>query len=122
MSIQEYNEYVVNKIREIATDRGLSLTKVEEALNYGNGSIGKWKSARKFAPYDRIVAIASYLGVSVETLTGEKETPAPADTDADEALKFALWGDASSDMDADDLDDVRRYAAFIRERKNRGKK
>lgn len=119
MSIQEYNEYVVDKIREIATARGLSLTKVEEALNFGNGSIGKWKGARKFAPYDRIVAIASYLGVSVETLTGEAETPAPADADADAALKFALWGDASSDMDADDLDDVRRYAAFLKEKKGK---
>jgi len=122
VSIQEYNEYVVNKIREIATDRGLSLTKVEEALNFGNGSIGKWKSARKFAPYDRIVAIASYLGVSVETLTGDKETPAPADADADAALKFALWGDASHELSDEDLDDVMKYAAYVLERKQKGKK
>ena len=119
MSVQEYNEYVVNKIREIATDRGLSLTKVEEALNYGNGSIGKWKSARKFAPYDRIVAIASYLGVSVETLTGDKETPAPADADADAALIFGLYGDVTIDIDPEELEDVRRYAAFLREKKGK---
>ena len=35
---------------------------------------------------------------------------------SDEELKFALWGDCT-DVSDDDLDDVRRYAAFVRERK-----
>lgn len=35
---------------------------------------------------------------------------------SDSELKFALWGDCDEISD-DDLDDVRRYAAFVRERK-----
>ena len=37
---------------------------------------------------------------------------------SDESIMFALWGDTSNITD-DDLEDVKRYAAFIRERKRR---
>lgn len=37
---------------------------------------------------------------------------------SDDDIKFALWGDTSNITD-DDLEDVKRYAAFIRERKRR---
>ena len=36
----------------------------------------------------------------------------------DNALMFALWGD-TTEMDEDDLEDVKRYAAFVRERKQK---
>ena len=111
--------FPVDNIRKACKERGTSLAEVERALGIGNGVIARWGKSKGSPPYDRIVAIASYLGVSVETLTGEEETPAPADADADAALKFALWGDASSDMDDGDLDDVRRYAAFLKEKKGK---
>ena len=37
---------------------------------------------------------------------------------SDDDIMFALWGD-SDDVDEDDLDDVKRYAAFVRERKKK---
>ena len=37
---------------------------------------------------------------------------------SDDDIMFALWGD-SDDVDKDDLDDVKRYAAFVRERKKK---
>ena len=37
---------------------------------------------------------------------------------SDDSIMFALWGD-TSDITEDDLEDVKRYAAFIRERKRR---
>lgn len=40
---------------------------------------------------------------------------------SDEDLKFALWG-GTDDIDDDDLEDVRNYAAFVRERKKRQNK
>lgn len=43
------------------------------------------------------------------TKTGERSV-------SDDELKFALWGDCQ-DIDEADLEDVRRYAAFVRERK-----
>ena len=64
--------------------------------------------------------IATYFGVSVGYLLGTETEipPAPATgrkiDDAD--LMFALWGD-TSEVTEEDLEDVRRYAAFVRERK-----
>lgn len=64
--------------------------------------------------------IASYFGVSVGYLLGEETEKAPAGNGkrsvSDEELKFALWGDCQ-DVSDDDLADVLRYAAFVRERK-----
>ena len=51
---------------------------------------------------------------SVKTEKAPTETGERSVSDAE--LKFALWGN-SEDMDDDDLADVRRYAAFVRERK-----
>lgn len=64
--------------------------------------------------------IASYFGVSVGYLLGEETEKAPAGDGkrsvSDDELKFALWG-SCEDVDDDDLADVRRYAAFVQERK-----
>lgn len=64
--------------------------------------------------------IAAYFGVSVGYLLGEETEKAPANDGkrsvSDDELKFALWGDCQ-DVSDDDLADVLRYAAFVRERK-----
>ncbi len=61
--------------------------------------------------------IASYFGVSVGYLLGTEEAEAaPPAKITDAELKFALWGD-SDEIDDADLEDVRRYAAFVKERK-----
>lgn len=39
-------------------------------------------------------------------------------TISDKEIMFALWGD-TTDVDEDDLEDVKRYAAFVRERKKK---
>lgn len=50
----------------------------------------------------------------------EKKTPTPGGERAvsDKEIMFALWGD-TTDVDESDLEDVKRYAAFIRERKKK---
>lgn len=50
----------------------------------------------------------------------EKKTPTPVGerTVSDKEIMFALWGD-TTDVDESDLEDVKRYAAFIRERKKK---
>ena len=67
--------------------------------------------------------LANYFGVSVDYLLGnepKEKTPTVQDgrSVSDDDIMFALWGDAK-DVDKDDLDDVKRYAAFVRERKNK---
>lgn len=69
-----------------------------------------------------LMKIAEYFNVSVDyLLTGEETKKALTDGErkvSDDDIMFALWGD-SDDVDKDDLDDVKRYAAFVRERKKK---
>ncbi len=63
--------------------------------------------------------IAEYFGVTTDfLLTGNEKAPTPEGERkiSDDDIMFALWGD-SDDVDKDDLEDVKRYAAFVRERK-----
>lgn len=67
--------------------------------------------------------IADYFSVSVDRVLngpGTKKAPTQEGERAvsDDDIMFALWGD-SDDVDEDDLDDVKRYAAFVRERKKK---
>ena len=109
----------IQYVREICKERGIPVSRLERDCGFANGYLNPQK-LRKL-PYDRAVIIAQYLDLSIDyLLTGESRKQPPADpgrgpiTDAE--LKFALWGDSET-MDDQDLADVRRYAAFVRERK-----
>lgn len=70
-----------------------------------------------------LIKIAEYFNVSIDyLLTGEETKKAPTQEDertiSDKELMFALWGD-SQNVDESDLEDVRRYAAFVEERKKK---
>lgn len=56
----------------------------------------------------------------LDRLSPPKKKPAPFGERVinDEDIMFALWGDAS-DISKEDLEDVKRYAAFIRDRKKK---
>lgn len=106
------------RIEALRKERGISQGKLEKALGFSNGSVSKWKHSMPTP--ERLQKLAEYFGVSVDYLLGEETKKAPTPegerniSDAD--IMFALWGD-TTDMDKDDLEDVMRYAAFVRERK-----
>lgn len=107
----------VERVKTICKERKIAISKLERDLGYANGYIGQLRKGT--FPAERLSEIAIYLSVSPEYLmTGEKKAPTVSGERAmsDEELKFALWGDCQ-DVDENDLEDVRRYAAFVRERK-----
>lgn len=53
-----------DKIRLLAREKGLSLTKLEEILGLGNGTIGKWAHQKPLA--ENLKKVADYFGVSIE--------------------------------------------------------
>lgn len=56
----------VDLIRTLAKSKGLSLTKLEEILGFGNGTIGKW--TKQSPSCDKLAAVANYLSVSLDYL------------------------------------------------------
>jgi hypothetical protein len=80
-------------------------------LNNGRSKDLSKPNAQKFA---------DILGITLDEVYGEDTKKAPTNEGerviSDDDIMFALWGD-SDDVDKDDLDDVKRYAAFVRERK-----
>ena len=70
------NVKTVETVRALCKKKKTSLTRLEEKLGFSNGYIGKMAKRPSSPPYDKLVAIANELGVTVADLTGEKENPA----------------------------------------------
>lgn len=74
------NAKTVEIIRALCKKKKTSLTRLEEKLGFSNGYIGKMAKRPSSPPYERLVAIANELEVTVSDLTVEKENPASVNT------------------------------------------
>ena len=105
---------------DLCKKNGISCKKAAEDIGLSNSITTKWKKTGATPGGDTLNRIAAYFGVRTDYLLGKKTEKASTENGerqmSDEELKFALWGDCT-DVSDDDLDDVRRYAAFVRERK-----
>lgn len=117
----------VDRIRELCQQRGISITKLESALGYGNGSISK--PSTNAMRSDRLMTIANYLGVSMEYLmTGkdwEWEAATPAEIEffeKDAATPQPLTKreeellEVFHKLSADQQEEVLRYGQFLYEK------
>lgn len=102
----------------LCTRMGKKPGAVAEELGINKSNVTNWKKNGYTPRGDALQRIADYFGVTIDALLGqEKGESVPAGrTVSDEDIMFALWGD-TTDIDQDDLEDVKRYAAFVRERK-----
>lgn len=102
----------------LCQSKGISCKRAAEDMGLSNSITTKWKKTGATPSGDTLHRIAEYFGVTVDYLLGKEKAPTVTGervlTDAE--LKFALFGDCE-DVSDDDLADVRRYAAFVRERK-----
>lgn len=109
-------------IDALLQERGISGAKMSADLGMSRSFMTELRKGRaKSIKAETAQKIADYFGVSTDYLLGKEENKkAPTEPGerkmSDAELKFALWGDCE-DVDDDDLADVRRYAAFVRERK-----
>ena len=114
MSNSFFNRYV-----ELCKTTGETPNSVAKIIGASSGSVTAWKNGTE-PRYSTVLKIAEHFSVSVDYLLGKENEKAPTVSGeramSDEELKFALWGDCQ-DVDENDLEDVRRYAAFVRERK-----
>lgn len=110
-----------DKFKELCDARNISCNKAALEIGLSNATPTKWKKTGATPTGETLQRIADYFGVSESYLLGKEnaeKTPTTVGERqiSDSDLKFALWGDCE-DIDDADLADVRRYAAFVRERK-----
>lgn len=105
---------------ELCEKKGVAPTRAALEMGLSKATPTSWKNKKITPQAAQLQKIASYFDVSIDYLLGAETEKAPIQKDErsinDDDIKFALWGDAT-DIDDDDLEDVRRYAAFVRERK-----
>ena len=106
----------------LCKEKGVAPTRAALDIGLSKSAPIKWRTTGATPNGETLNKIAEYFSVSVSVLLGEetKKAPTPEGERAvsDDDIMFALWGD-SDDVDEDDLDDVKRYAAFVRERKKK---
>lgn len=79
----------VELIRTLARQKGVSLTKLEEILGFGNGTIGKW--VKQSPSCDKLSAVANYLSVSIDYLYYGKEKSSSSELSEEEQKCIDLF-------------------------------
>jgi len=101
----------------ILKQKGITAYRVATDLNMRSVMFTHWKQSKSQPKYDKLSMIANYLGVTVDDLTGTTEAPVVKPMITDQDLMFALFGD-DENITKDDLEDVKRFAQFIKEKKS----
>lgn len=105
----------------IARSYGMSPSRAALDAGLSKSSVSKWKREPDSRPTGTVLAkLSAFFGIPASELLGEPEKEAPLVSDED--IKFALFG-GSEDITQEMYDEVRSFAAFIKEReaKKRGK-
>lgn len=104
------------RIEDLCRRKNINVTTLCSACKIPRASLSDYKSGRKKTlSADTLSRIADYFEVSVDYLLGTH--PAPAD---EQSLKVALFGGDTAVTD-EMWNEVKRYAAFIKERENGNK-
>lgn len=60
------------RIKDLCSKRGITITKLEADLGFGNSSIKKWEKVSS-PSIDKVVKVAGYFDVSIDFLLGRSD-------------------------------------------------
>ena len=106
------NMYII--IEELCKSKKIKIGKMCSDLNISRGIMGDLKAGRtKKLSAKNLKKISEYFNVPSDFILGTEKPPCANEKHfvTDDDIMFALWGDAE-DIDKNDLDDVKRYAAY----------
>lgn len=94
----------------LSKERKISIRKLEEDLDYGNGTIRRWETTSP--GIDKVEKVADYFDVSTDYLLGRKPTESSSKetlpTDLDEILDNMMSFDGKP-MTENDREAIRAY-------------
>jgi len=93
---------IVDKIRLLAAEKGVSMAQLERDCGFSKNSVIKWD--KNTPGGDKLLRVAQYLGVSVDYLLGNSADPAPSLRDVPEFYFHFLKGAQELDLSQRDID------------------
>lgn len=105
------------KIRRARKAAGMTQRQLADRLGVANTSVSNWEKDLSRPDADLIQELCAILGMQPNDFYGTENTRASGSgyTVSDDDIKFALFGGDGEITDAM-YDEVRRFAAFIKER------
>ncbi len=103
----------LHKILNLLWKSGVSEIEFCKALGINKSAVTDWKKGKTVSYRKYIAQIASFFDVSPDYFNSDNPT-------SDEDIKFALFG--TTQIDDDVLDEVKRFAKYIKDRKDNGDK
>lgn len=111
------------KLRELRKRCGITMKELGAEIGVAESTISQYETGKRQPDYETLLRIGEYFGVSVDYLLGQEKAPAENDKREinDDDIKFALFGGDSEITDAM-YDEVRQFAAFVKNREAQKKK
>ena len=101
------------RIEQLCRKKNINVTALCSGCKIPRASLSDYKTGKKKSlSAETLAKIAEYFGVSVDYLMGAPVRPAD-----EESVKVALFG-GDTEVTDEMWNEVKRYAAFIREREN----
>ena len=106
-----------DRIRDARKAAGLTQRQLADSLGVSNTSISNWEKGLSRPDADMIQKLCTYFSLQPNYFYGTENAPAETGkrTISDEEIKFALFGGDGEITDAM-YDEVKRFAAFLKER------
>ena len=106
-----------DRIRDARKAAQLTQCQLAERLGVSNTSISNWEKGLSRPNADMIQKLCAYLSLQPNYFYGTENAPADTGkrTVSDDDIKFALFGGDGEITDAM-YDEVKRFAAFLKER------
>ena len=106
-----------DRIRDARKAAGLTQRQLADSLGVSNTSISNWEKGLSRPDADMIQKLCAYLSLQPNYFYGTESAPADTGkrTVSDDDIKFALFGGDGEITDAM-YDEVKRFAAFLKER------
>ncbi len=106
----------LDRVLLLVKQKQISKNKLLTELGLGKNSFVDWAENGNIPSGATLEKIADYFNVSIDYLIGRTDNPTPGEPALEtETLKFALFG--TTDITDEVMDDVRRYAEFVAQRK-----
>ncbi len=110
------------RIEELCEQRGIKVGKMCRDIGIQRSIMGNLSSGKsKSLSTKTLEKLSIYFGVPLEYFLDSgtpSETDAPPEPEiSDSQFLFALYGEVPEEITDEDLEDIKKYAAFVRHRK-----